>query len=103
MTVAAAPTREARESRARLLRVQGMPLRRGLTTTPGRLRAASALILAALLVLVIIASTGAATRGEAARAVGLESVPELDAAVKLYGALANADANATSIFLKAGI
>lgn len=103
MTVAAVPTREVRESGARLLRVQGMPLRRWLTTTPGRLRAASALILTALLVLVIIASTGAANRGEAARAVGLESVPELDAAVKLYGALANADANATSIFLKAGL
>jgi hypothetical protein len=97
-----APTVAAREPRARLLRVQGMPLRRWLTTTPGRLRAASALILAALLVLVIVMAGAASTRGDSARAVGLEAVPELGATANLYGALADADATATSIFLQAG-
>ncbi len=97
-----APTIPTRATRGRLLQVQGVPLRRWLTTTPGRLRATSALILVALLVLVLVTSTAAATRGEAARAVGLRSVPEMDASARLYVALANADADATSIFLRAG-
>ena len=94
-------TRE-RSGNPRLVRVQGMSLRRWLTTTPGRLRAASVLILVGLLVVGVVAASAASARGSAARAVGLEAAPELVAAEDLYGSLADADATASIIFLKAG-
>ena len=86
----------------RLVRVQGMSLRRWLATTPGRLRASSVVILVGLLVVGVVAATAASARGDAARAVGLEAAPELVAAEDLYGSLADADATASIIFLKAG-
>jgi hypothetical protein len=79
-----------------------MSLRRWLTTTPGRLRAASVLILIGLLIVGVVAASAASTRGSAARAVGLEAAPELVAAEDLYGSLADADATASIILLKAG-
>ena len=94
-------TRE-RSRDPRLVRVQGMSLRRWLTTTPGRMRASSVLILVGLVVVGIVAASAASVRGSAARAVGLEAAPELVAAEDLYGSLADADATASIIFLKAG-
>jgi hypothetical protein len=98
------PTTIARERSGdpRLVRVQDMSLRRWLATTPGRLRASSVLILIGLLLVGVVAATAASARGNAARAVGLEAAPELVAAEDLYGSLADADATASIIFLKAG-
>jgi hypothetical protein len=79
-----------------------MPLRRWLRTTPGRLRVASIALLGGLLVLGIVAATAASARGDAARSVGSGAAPELVSAEELYGALADADATASIIYLKAG-
>jgi hypothetical protein len=79
-----------------------MSVRRWLGTTPGRLRVASVALLLGLLVVGVIAATAANARGDAARAVGLESVPELVAAQNLYVALSDADATASKIFLSPG-
>jgi hypothetical protein len=80
-----------------------MSLRRWLATTPGRLQASSVLILVGLVAFGAVAVTAATARGNAARAVGLEAAPELVAAEDLYGSLADADATASIIFLKAGL
>ena len=80
----------------------GDALRRWLSTTPGRLRVASVVLLVGLLVVGVVAGAAASARGDAARAVGLDAVPELVAAEDLYGSLADADATASIIFLKAG-
>ena len=88
---------------ARGLRVQGMPWRQWLRTTPGRLRAASAILLLALLALRGRhhrrhrgAESGRRRRSQT------KSAPELVAIEKLYGNLADADATASTIFLRAG-
>ena len=95
----AAPTRNHDR---RLIQVQGMPLRRWLGTTPGLLRAASVVLIVGLLALGVVAATSASARGDAARAVGFESAPELLAAQNLYVALSDADATASTIFLTPG-
>ena len=82
--------------------VQGMPLGRWVRTTPGRLRVASVVLLAGLLVVGIVAASAASARSNAAHAVGETAVPELVAAQNLYVALADADATASKIFLTPG-
>jgi hypothetical protein len=92
----------ARNQDRRLIQVQGMPLRRWLGTTPGLLRAASVVLVVGLLALGVVAATSASARGDAARAVGFESAPELVAAQNLYVALSDADTTASTIFLTPG-
>jgi hypothetical protein len=87
---------------ARGLRVQGMPWRRWLTTTPGRLRSASALLVIGLLVFAAVTTAATEARSRAAGAVATTSAPELITAENLYGNLADADATASTIFLRAG-
>jgi hypothetical protein len=84
------------------LRVQGMPWRRWLTTTPGRLRSASALLVIGLLVFAAVTTAATEARSRAAGAVATSSAPELVTAENLYGNLADADATASTIFLRAG-
>jgi hypothetical protein len=79
-----------------------MPVRRWLRTTPGRLRAWSAAVVAGLVVVGAIVGTAVHVRGSAARSVGSAEAPELVASEGLYGLLADADATASIIFLKAG-
>jgi len=85
------------------LRVQGMPWRRWLTTTPGRLRAASAILVVGLLVFAAVTTLATEARSRAAGAVETKSAPELVAAENLYASLADADATASTIFLRAGL
>ena len=87
---------------ARGLRVQGMPWRRWLTTTPGRLRSASALLVIGLLAFAAVTTAATEARSRAAGAVATRSAPELVTAENLYGNLADADATASTIFLRAG-
>src|SRR5262245_45607149 len=79
-----------------------MSPRRWPRTTPGRLRIWSVVLLIGILVVGIVAGTAANARGDAARSVGSEAAPELVAAEGLYGSLADADATASIVFLKAG-
>jgi hypothetical protein len=87
---------------ARGLRMQGMPWRRWLTTTPGRLRGASALLVVALLVFAAVTIGATEARSRAADTVATTSAPELVTAENLYGNLADADATASTIFLRTG-
>jgi hypothetical protein len=87
----------------RLFNVEGMPVRRWLATTPGRLRLASVVLVAVLVVMLVVTAAAARARQNAAHAVGVESAPELVAAEDLYVALADADATASTTFLKAGL
>jgi hypothetical protein len=89
-------------SGGRGLRVQGMPWRRWLTTTPGRLRGASALLVVGLLAFAAVTTVATEARSRAAGAVATSSAPELVNAESLYGNLADADATASTIFLRAG-
>ena len=79
-----------------------MPWRRWLTTTPGRLRSASALLVIGLLVFAAVTTAATEARSRAAGAVATTSAPELVTAENLYGNLADADATASTIFLRAG-
>jgi hypothetical protein len=79
-----------------------MPWRRWLTTTPGRLRSASALLVVGLLVFAVVTTVATEARSRAAAAVATQSAPELVTAENLYGNLADADATASTIFLRAG-
>ena len=90
----AAPTRG--------LRVQGVPWRQWLRTTPGRLRSASAILLLALLLFAVVTTVATDVRSSAAASVQTKSAPELVAAEGLYGSLADADAIASTIYLRAG-
>ena len=73
-----------------------------MATTPGRLRAASIVLVVAIAVLGVLAAVTAAARADAADAVALEATPELLTAQDLYGALAQADATASTSYLRAG-
>ena len=90
-------------SGSRLLRIQGMPLGKWLTTTPGRFRLASVVLVGALVVALVVTATAASRRSDAAHMVGSESGPEMVAAERLYASLADADATGTRIFLAAGL
>jgi hypothetical protein len=80
-----------------------MPLGKWLTTTPGRFRLASVVLVGALLIGLVATATATNQRSEAARTVGFQAIPELTATVRLYGFLADADATASIIFLQAGL
>ena len=79
-----------------------MPWRRWLTTTPGRLRSASTLLVIGLLVFAAVTTAATEARSRAAGTVATTSAPELVTAENLYGNLADADATASTIFLRAG-
>jgi hypothetical protein len=98
----AVPTVSADGARRRV-RVQGMPVRRWLTTTPGRLRVASIALVAGLIVVAVVAVSATSARHDAAEAVGLQTVPALIEAQSLFASLADADATASVIYLKAGL
>jgi hypothetical protein len=90
-------------SAPRGLRVQGMPLSRWLTTTPGRLRLASIGLVIGLVVTAISAATATSARQDAAEAASDHTAPALVSAESLYSELADADATAAVIYLEAGI
>ena len=79
-----------------------MPWRQWLRTTPGRLRAASAVLLVALVLFAVVTTVATEVRSRAAASVQTKSAPELVAAEALYGSLADADAIASTIYLRAG-
>ncbi len=103
---AAVPTADAATTRqagaGRRAHVQGMPVRRWLATTPGRLRLASVVLVAALVLAGVVAGLAASARRDATRTVVDRATPELVAAESLFAALADADAAASSAYLKAG-
>jgi hypothetical protein len=80
-----------------------MPIRRWFTTTPGRLRLASLVLVVVLVLILIVTAAASKARENAANAVDRASGPELVAAEDLYVALADADATASTTFLKAGL
>ena len=102
-SVMAAPSATIEKTKTGLFRVQGLPFRRWTTTTPGRLGVASVVLVIGLIVVAAVGTLATASRNSAARAVGLETVPALVAAENLYGALADADATASTIYLDAGL
>ncbi len=63
---------------------------------------ASVLLVAAVVVVGVMATLTAHSRASAARAVGLGAAPQLLASERLYGALADADAAASTAYLQAG-
>ncbi|HVM64516.1 MAG TPA: hypothetical protein VMU14_06615 [Acidimicrobiales bacterium] len=77
-------------------------MRRWLRTTPGRLRAWSLAIVVALAAVGGVVAAAAHARGSAAQSVRSADAPELVASEGLYGVLADADATASIIYLKAG-
>ena len=87
----------------RLLRIQGMAWRRWFRTTPGRFRLASIGLVVAIVVTLVATAAAVSARRSAADTAADHAVPELSSAVRLYSALADADATATIIFLQAGL
>ena len=79
-----------------------MPVRRWLTTTPGRLRIGSLIVVGALLLTGIVAALATATRDDATQTVADEATPELVAAESLFAVLADADATALTTYLAPG-
>src|SRR6516165_1378564 len=92
-TVTVTPTTPVAATRG--LRVQGMPWRSWLRTTPGRLRSASAILLVALILFAVVTTVATEVRSRAAASVQTQSAPELVATEALYGSLADADATAS--------
>jgi hypothetical protein len=84
------------------VRIQGLTVRRWLSTTPGRLRVASVALVVVVLVTGVVAIVVARSRADAAAGVAHRATPELVAAENLYGALADADATATTTYLEGG-
>jgi hypothetical protein len=84
------------------VRVQGIPVRRWVQTTPGRMRVLSIALVAIVLVVGVVAWTTAQSRHTASREVGLDASPQLVASETLYGALADADAAASTAYLQPG-
>ena len=84
------------------VRVQGIPVRRWVRTTPGRMRVLSIALVAIVLVVGVVAWTTAEARHSASREVGLDATPQLVASETLYGALADADASASTAYLQPG-
>ena len=84
------------------IRIQGLPVRKWVRTTPGSLRVASVLLVIVLLVAGAVAVTAAHARADAAHAVAHGATPELVAAENLYGSLADVDATATTTYLEGG-
>lgn len=78
-------------------------LRERLTTTPGKLALVSILVLAGAVGFGVIATVAEHSRAQAAQAARTETEPLLVQAVKLYTAVSDASATATTTFLKGGL
>lgn len=85
-------------SRQRLVRVGTR-----LTTTPGRMRLASAAIVAGLILFGTVGTVALHARQHAARDVGVQAEPLLVGAQVMFSSLADADATAAGSFLTPGI
>ncbi len=70
-----------------------------LGTTPGKLRVAAVVLVLAALVVLIVAASAAQSRRHAASTLAATSEPQLVQAERLYAALSDADATATTTFL----
>jgi hypothetical protein len=82
---------------------RGRGLLERVNTTPGRLRLASIVLVAALTLTWAAVMSVLVTRQSAARAVGEEAAPLLLATTELHAALADADATASRGFLEGGV
>jgi hypothetical protein len=80
-----------------------MPVRRWLATTPGRLRLASIVLVAALVLVGVVAGLATTARRDATRSVADEGTTELVTAENLIAALADADAATSTAYLRPGI
>jgi hypothetical protein len=100
--ISAKSTRGGRERGLASVRVQGIPVRRWLRTTPGRLRTLSIALVFAAVAVGAIAWTTAQARHGATREVGVDATPQLGASEALYAALADADAAASTAYLEPG-
>ncbi len=89
----------ATSARSRGFHVQGMPVRRWLGTTPGRLRVGSVLAVAALALVGLVGVVATAARRDATHTVGKDATPALVAAQGLFAVLADADAAMLSGYL----
>jgi hypothetical protein len=85
------------------LRRPHVALRARLSTTPGRLRLAAVVLVAAAVAFGIAMATTAAARHEAADAVATRTEPLLVQSDRLYASLSDADATATTTFLISGL
>jgi hypothetical protein len=82
-------------------RIEG--LRARLSTTPGRLRLAAALLLAGAIVFGALAASAVSSRSQAAHSVATDTEPLLVTAEGLYASLSDADATAATTFLTGGL
>jgi hypothetical protein len=82
-------------------RIEG--LRARLTTTPGRLRLAAALVVAGAIVFGALAASAVSARRQAAHSVATDTEPLLVTAEDLYASLSDADATAATTFLTGGL
>lgn len=78
-------------------------LRRRATTTPGRLALVSILVVAGALCFGVVATLAERSRSAAAHAARAQTEPLLVQAVTLYSSLSDANATATTTFLKGGL
>ena len=92
-----------RQSTTGRVRVQGLALRRWVATTPGRLRVASVVLAVVVIATATVGVVAAARRASATDTVAHQATPALIAAENLYGALADADAMATTTYLNGGV
>lgn len=74
-----------------------------LTTTPGRLRLAAALLAVGAIVFGALAASAVSARRQAAHSVATDTEPLLVAAEGLYASLSDADATAATTFLTGGL
>lgn len=102
-TIAATRDETARDGATSGADVRDLPLAQRVRTTPGSLRAASVVLVVALLVLGAVGVVVATARADAARDVGLGAGPELSAAQNLYAELAATDAAASASYLSPGL
>jgi hypothetical protein len=85
------------------LRRPHVALRARLSTTPGRLRLAAIVLVAAAVAFGVAMATATASRHEAADAVATRTEPLLVESDRLYASLSDADAMATTTFLAGGL
>lgn len=78
-------------------------LRRRATTTPGRLALVSIVVVAGALCFGVVATLAERSRSAAAHAARAQTEPLLVQAVTLYSSLSDANATATTTFLKGGL
>jgi hypothetical protein len=100
-----APSRTGARTRTTRPSLGSVPawVRGQLTSTPGRLGLASVLVVIGALILGSVAFSAERARSQAAQAVASQTEPLLVEAVTLYAALSDADATATTTFLKGGL